>query len=75
MENWRGVIGTRGMTTEQIAFWENVFRRSVESEQFRKIAEKNQWESGYRTAADTRKFMESEYDELKGVMTFLGLAK
>ena len=75
MENWRGVIGTRGLTPEQIAFWESVFKRSVESEQFRKLAEKNQWESGYRNAADTRKFMESEYDELKGVMTFLGLAK
>ena len=75
MENWRGVIGTRGLTPEQIAFWESVFKRSVESEQFRKLAEKNQWESGYRNAADTRKFMESEYDELKGVMAFLGLAK
>jgi putative tricarboxylic transport membrane protein len=75
MENWRGVIGARGLTAEQIAFWENVFKRSVESEQFRKLAEKNQWESGYRNAADTRKFMESEYEELKGVMAFLGLAK
>ena len=75
MENWRGVIGTRGLSPEQIAFWESVFKKTVESEQFAKIAEKNQWESGYRNAADTRKFMESEYDELKSVMSFLGLAK
>ncbi|HEX6064308.1 MAG TPA: tripartite tricarboxylate transporter substrate binding protein, partial [Longimicrobiales bacterium] len=26
-ENWRGVIGTKGMTAEQIGFWENAFRR------------------------------------------------
>lgn len=75
MENWRGVIGAKGMTPEQVAYWESVFRRTVESEQFRKVAEKNQWESGYRGAADTRKFMESEYEELKTVMTFLGLTK
>lgn len=74
-ENWRGVIGTKGMTAEQIAFWENVFRKVVESGEFRKLAEKNQWDTNFKTAAETRKFMESQYSELKEVMTFLGLAK
>jgi len=74
-ENWRGVIGTRGMTAEQVAFWENVFRRIVESGEFKKLAEKNQWDANFKTAAATRKFMESQYNELKEVMTFLGLAK
>ncbi|MBI4195547.1 MAG: tripartite tricarboxylate transporter substrate binding protein [Betaproteobacteria bacterium] len=74
-ENWRGVIGTRGMNSEQIAFWENVFRKVVESEEFRKLAERNQWDANFKTAAETRRFMESQYNELKEVMTFLGLAK
>jgi len=75
LENWRGVIGTKGMTTAQIAFWENVFRKVVESEEFRKLVEKNQWDANFKSAAETRKFMDSEYGELKEVMTFLGLAK
>lgn len=74
-ENWRGVIGTKGMTADQIAFWENVFRRVVESGEFKKLAEKNQWDANFKTAAETRGFMESQYKELKEVMTFLGLAK
>jgi len=74
-ENWRGVIGTKGMTADQTGFWENVFRRIVESGEFRKLAEKNQWDANFKTAAETRKFMESQYGELKEVMTFLGLAK
>jgi putative tricarboxylic transport membrane protein len=73
--NWRGVIGTRGMTPEQIAFWDNVFRRVVESGEFKKLAEKNQWDANFKSAAETRRFMESEYNELKEVMTFLGLVK
>ena len=73
--NWRGVIGTRGMTPEQIAFWDSVFRRVVESGEFKKLAEKNQWDANFKSAAETRRFMESEYNELKEVMTFLGLAK
>jgi tripartite-type tricarboxylate transporter receptor subunit TctC len=63
------------MTSAQIAFWENVFRKVVESEEFRKLAEKNQWDANFKSAAETRKFMDSEYGELKEVMTFLGLAK
>jgi putative tricarboxylic transport membrane protein len=74
-ENWRGVIGAKGMMPDQVAFWENAFRRIVESGEFKKLAEKNQWDANFKTAADTRKFMETQYGELKEVMTFLGLAK
>ena len=74
-ENWRGVIGTKGMTREQVAFWENVFRRVVESGEFKTLAEKNQWALNFKTATETQKFMEAQYGELKEVMTFLGLAK
>jgi putative tricarboxylic transport membrane protein len=74
-ENWRGVIGAKGMMPDQVAFWENAFRRIVESGEFKKLAEKNQWDANFKTAADTRKFMETQYGELKEVMTFLALAK
>lgn len=74
-ENWRGVIGTKGMTADQISFWENVFRKVVESDEFRKLAQKNQWDVNFKSAAETRRFMEAQYGELKDVMTFLGLAK
>ena len=74
-ENWRGIIGAKGITAEQVAFWDNVFRRLTGSEEFRNFAEQNQWDAGYRGAADSRKFMAEQYDELKGVMTYLGMAK
>lgn len=74
-ENWRGVIGAKGITIEQMAFWEGVLRQVVQSEEFRKIAEKNQWDPAFKGSAETRKFLEGQYGELKSVMTFLGLAK
>lgn len=74
-DNWRGVIGTKGMSADQTAFWESIFRKVIESDEFRKLAEKNQWDANFKSAADTRRFMESQYSELKEVMTFLGLAK
>lgn len=74
-ENWRGVIGTKGMTADQISFWETVFRKVVESDEFRKLAQKNEWDVNFKSAAETRRFMEAQYSELKEVMAFLGLAK
>ena len=75
MENWRGIIGAKNITAEQTAFWENVFRRITASDEFRNYAEQNQWEITFRGAADSRKFMAEQYDELKGVMTYLGMTK
>ncbi len=75
MENWRGVIGPRFMNAQQIAYWEGVMKRVVESEEFKSFAMKNQWEITYRNAKDARAFMEQDYNQLKSVMTFLGLAK
>ena len=74
-ENWRGVIGAKGLTPEQTAFWEGVLRRATSSDEFRDYAVKNQWDSNFRGAAESRQFMEAQYNELKGVMTYLGLTK
>ncbi len=74
-ENWRGVIGAKGLTPEQTAFWESVLRRATSSDEFRDYAVKNQWDSNFRGAAESRQFMEAQYNELKSVMTYLGLAK
>lgn len=74
-DNWRGVIGAKGITSAQAAFWEEVFKRTTSSEEFRQYAAKNLWEISYRSPAESRKFMEAQYGELKGVMGFLGLTR
>ena len=74
-ENWRGIIGAKGISAEPVAFWDNVFRRLTASDEFRNYAEQNQWDASYRGAEESRKFMAEQYEELKGVMTYLGLVK
>jgi putative tricarboxylic transport membrane protein len=74
-DNWRGVIGAKGITPAQVAFWEDVFKRVTASDDFQQYAAKNQWENSYRGPAEARAFMEAQYGELKSVMDFLGLAK
>ena len=75
IENWRGVIGAKNITPSRPPVRENVFRRITSSDEFRSYAEKNQWETTFRGAEESRKFMADQYDELKNVMTELGLAK
>lgn len=74
LENWRGVMGARGLTPQQIAYWDGVFGTIAASGEFRELAEKNQWDLAYRNAAETAKFFAAEYAELKSAMDFLGLS-
>lgn len=72
-ENWRGVISPKNITPEQVAYWDGVYGKIAASTEFQGLAEKNQWIVNYKNSADTRKFFEAEYAELKEVMDFLGL--
>lgn len=74
-ETWRAVIAPKDITPAQIAFWENVMRKVSESEEYKQAAEKNQWDTHFRGAAETRKLMEQEYEQTKSVMQYLGLIK
>lgn len=74
-ENWRGVIGAKGITAPQTAYWEGVLKRVVSSDEFKQQAQKNQWEQTFKGSADMRKFLAGQYDDLKEVMTPLGLTK
>lgn len=74
-ETWRALIGPKGLTPEQVAYWEEVMRKVAESESFQANARRNQSEPVFRGAAETRARMEAQYEQAKRIMTFLGLVK
>lgn len=74
-EVWRGVAGPRGMTPAQIAFWDDVLSKATQSEDWRRELERSQIENVYRNSADTAKFWKAEYEEVKAILTEIGLAK
>ena len=73
--SWKGVMAPKGITPEQTAYWEDVMRKSAQSDEIRQYAEKNQWILEFKGAAETKKWMDSESAALKVIMTELGLAK
>lgn len=74
-QTWRAVIAPRGITPAQAAFWENVFRRVAESDDFKASAAKFDWDIEFKGGAQTGRMMEEEYVRTKSVMAYLGLIK
>jgi putative tricarboxylic transport membrane protein len=75
VSNWRAIVGPRGMTPQQIAYWEGVLARVVESDEWKKMLEREMQTSEFLRSADTGRQLKAEHDELKSIMTELGLTK
>jgi putative tricarboxylic transport membrane protein len=75
VSNWRGLIGPPGMTAPQIAYWDNVMKQLTQTEAWKKELADHNWDNEYKPAAETRKYMDAEYAELKAFLTELELVK
>jgi putative tricarboxylic transport membrane protein len=73
--SWRVAFGPRGLAPEQIAFWEQAFKRVLASEAWKKELAKRQQTSAFHSAAETRRFLEAEEERLRPVIAELGLVK
>jgi len=75
MDTWRGVIGPRGMTPAQIAWWDGVLAKVVATPAWKEALEQNTWEANYLNSAQTRKQFEDEHAEYRAILLELGMIK
>jgi putative tricarboxylic transport membrane protein len=75
LDNWRALIGPRGMTAAQVAFWEETLARVVATEAWKKDLEANSWSPTFLRSQEFAKFLDAEYDDTRAIMTELGLVK
>jgi putative tricarboxylic transport membrane protein len=68
-------MGPKGMTPEQIAYWDRVLAALVRTNDWKKDLQDNFWEDGYADAKTARKRLDEEYAEYKAILTELGAAK
>jgi putative tricarboxylic transport membrane protein len=73
--NWRGVAGAKGMTPPQVAYWEDILSKLVATDEWRQDVEKNLWVGNYMRSGEAAAEYKRQYDELKDVLTEIGLAK
>ena len=75
VSQWRILIGPRGMTPGQVAYWENTMKRLMEAEDWKNELETNFWRANLQGGEAARKFLTKDHQEAKVFLTELGLAK
>ena len=75
VSNWRGMVGPKGMSEAQRAYWEEALRRFSDSEEWKKELEANFWTNDYLRGAEMRKFLDEDNAQARAFLVDIGLAK
>ena len=74
-QHWKGIMGPKDMTEEEVAYWDGVIKRMVESDSWKGILREQGWNSYYKDSRESMIFLEQsnqEYGELVGI---IGISK
>ena len=69
----RGVVAPPGIPKENVAYWEEVFRKLTQTDSWRKFLNDNQFEDGYQNAAELTKFYDEFTDRMRGILQEAGV--
>src|SRR5216684_9072711 len=69
----RGVVAPPGIPKENVAYWEDVFRRLTKTASWRKFLADNQFEDGYQNAAGLTKFYDEFTQQMRAILHEAGL--
>ena len=72
---WRAIMGPKGLTPAQVAYWESVLRRATQVPEWRSDLERNYWSDDFVTGEQFRKDLAKDYADMKTILSDLGLAK
>ncbi|MEQ1772970.1 MAG: tripartite tricarboxylate transporter substrate binding protein [Burkholderiales bacterium] len=75
VSQWRAVVGPKGMSDTQVAYWERTLKRMTEADEWKQDIEKNFWSAEFMSARQLRQFMDTDSAALKRFLGELGLTK
>jgi putative tricarboxylic transport membrane protein len=73
--NWRGVVGPRGLSAAQIAWWDGILEKVTQTEEWKKDLKANNQEPSYMNSRDSKAFLDAQAKLFAGLLNDLGLAK
>jgi len=73
--NWRAMFGPKGVTSAQVAYWEDIFQRITQTPEWITEMDKRDGISQFTPSGAMKKRMEEEYPEIKALLVELKLAK
>jgi putative tricarboxylic transport membrane protein len=69
----RGVVAPPGIPAENVAYWEDAFRRLTRTASWRKFLADNQFEDGYQNSAELAKFYGEFTERMRGILQEAGV--
>lgn len=71
----QGVMAPKGITPEQIKFWESALSKVTQTKEWNNFLDQNQWASRFMTSEDTIKMLEMETAVIEDVLNKLKIKK
>lgn len=73
--NWRPVIGPRGLSAEQVAYWEERMTRFTQTDEWKREMAETGAVAHFMNSRDVAKYLAAQHAEFKAVLGEIGLAK
>lgn len=66
--NWRGLMGPPEMPEEAVTYWQNVIEKTLQTDTWKDLAEKNQWETTFMKGKEFQNYLDEANDAyIKGL--------
>jgi len=73
--NWRSVVGPKGLTAEQVQYWDGVFSKLAQTPEWKQSIDSEHMENSYSDSRATLSLMDAQYKVMSSNLTDLGLVK
>ena len=73
--NWRGVVGPKNLGSAEVAFWNSRLIEAAKSADWDINLKRNHWDADFMGSADSKRFLDRQYEELKSTLSVLRLSK
>ena len=73
--NWRPVIGPKGLSAAQVAYWEDVFARVTGTDEWKSSVENSGGVIQHMNSRELAGYFDAQYAEFKAILGDLGLAR
>jgi putative tricarboxylic transport membrane protein len=75
MEGWTIYMAPKGLAPAQVAYWEDLFAKTVQHPEWKQYLESNSWEWGYKNSRESAEYLKKDDEQTRALLTELGMAK
>lgn len=72
LANWRGVYGPPNMPKEAVSYWQDTLHKTVQTDTWKTLAERNQWEPLFLTDAQMQEYLADANSKIKQGLSEIG---